>query len=259
MIQPPFEQARSLTEAASVLHGFFGRRCGRSSGDFQGLNASEAGDDDPDLIAENRRLAQVSSGMAGMALASLRQVHGAEVVVLRDPPAPSARPQADAMVTDRPGVALGILTADCCPILFADAEARVIGAAHAGWRGAVAGVVEATVAAMRNLGAAPQRIVAAIGPAISVENYEIGPELAEQLREADPVAERFIVEGKGLRPRFDLPGYVAGQLDALGIGVVERVGGCTYTQFGHYYSHRYATHREEQTGRQISLIGLAVK
>jgi YfiH family protein len=190
-------------------------------------------------------------------LLTLHQVHSANVVAV-DEPWGDARPQADAMVTNRRGVALGILTADCVPVLFADSEAGVIGAAHAGWKGALAGVIGETVVAMERLGARRDGIAAVIGPCISQANYEVGDELRDRFVSADPNYAAFFTEGvRDGHWQFDLEGFVAGQLVAAGVGSIERLSTCTYANEDGFFSFRRATHRgEKDYGRQISAIAL---
>lgn len=243
----PFETSAALS---GLRHGFFGRRGGVSSGDFASLNVSASNADDPAHAQENRRRAVAALG--GGALVTVRQVHSARVANAADA---TADTEADALVTTRPGVLLGILTADCCPILLADAEAGVIGAAHAGWRGAIDGVVGETVAAMLALGARQNAIRAAIGPTISGPNYEVGPDFRADLLARDPRTAPFFTSGPGGKPHFDLPGFVLAQLAASGIAA-ERIGGCTYAEPERYFSHRRATHAAGRAGRQIAVIGL---
>ncbi|VDS05575.1 Laccase domain protein YfiH [Devosia equisanguinis] len=234
-------------------HGFFGRDGGVSLGDFAGNNMSTAVGDDAKAVAANRAGALAALGFAPDVLCLLRQVHSARVETITGPIAPGTI-EADAMVTDRPGLVLGILTADCTPILLADAEAGVVGAAHAGWRGAVDGIAAATVKAMVALGAEPSRITAAIGPTITQPNYEVGEQFRADVLALHPDADRYFVTPPGGKPHFDLPGLVEEQLRAAGIATVERVGGCTYGQPERYFSHRFATHRGTGTGRQIALV-----
>jgi hypothetical protein len=181
------------------------------------------------------------------------------VVTIERPWAPDARPRADAIVTRTPGIAVGVSTADCGPILFADADARVVGAAHAGWRGALTGVLEATVTAMERLGAKRARIAAAAGPMIRQPNYEVGPEFVARFKADDPANERFFAPGpRAGHARFDLAGYIAARLAAAGIGRVEDIGRCTYADDGTFFSYRRSVHRQEADyGRHINAIALA--
>ena len=238
-----------------VPHGFLGRRGGVSEGVIAGLNVGWGSGDDRSAIAENRRRA-VEAVLPEARLVTLHQVHSADAIEAGDWPDDN-RPPADALVTDRPGVLLGILTADCAPVLLADREAGVVGAAHAGWRGAVAGVCESVVAAMEGLGARRDRIVAAIGPAIAARSYEIDPAFAERLSAEDPANERFFTDGPAGRPHFDLEAFVAARLATAGVRKVEALGLDTYSAPERFYSYRRATHRSEPDyGRQISLIGM---
>ncbi len=239
-----------------VAHGFLGRRGGVSQGLVAGLNVGWGSGDDPAAIAENRRLA-VAAILPGARLVTVHQVHSNRVVEAGDWPEDD-RPQADALVTDRPGVLLGILTADCAPVLLADREAGVIGAAHAGWRGALLGVGEAIVEAMERLGARRTRIAAAIGPCIAVRHYEVGEEFKAMLTGYVPGNARFFTDGPAGKPHFDLEAYVAARLAAAGVRTVEALGLDTYANPDRFYSYRRSTHAGEPTyGRQISLIGLA--
>ncbi len=256
MIHPPYEQAETLTRLPGIRHGFFGRRSGNSGGDAT-LNTSDAFDDDADRVAHNRRLALTAIGAGPLPLAGLKQVHSADVVTLGTTPDPAARPEADGVVTAIRGSALGILTADCTPVLFADAEAGVIGACHAGWRGAVGGIVGNTLAAMQALGATPARINAAIGPTISGPNYEVGPDFTEQLLAVDADAAPFVFTPEGAdRAHFDLPGYVLHLIERAGISRATQAGGCTFAQPARYFSHRYSSRTGAPAGRQIAIIAV---
>jgi YfiH family protein len=238
-----------------VPHGFLGRSGGVSEGLVAGLNVGWGSGDNRSAIAENRRRA-VEAVFAGARLVTVHQIHSNYVVEAGEWPDDN-RPHADALVTDKPGVLLGILTADCAPVLFADAEAGVIGAAHSGWRGAVVGVNEATVAAMETLGARRERIAAAIGPAIAQRSYEVDQAFKALLVSYYGDNERFFSEGPAGRPHFDLEGYIVSRLAAAGIRKVEALGLDTYAEPDRFYSYRRATHRREPDyGRQISLIGL---
>jgi polyphenol oxidase len=236
-------------------HGFLGRLGGVSQGLVAGLNVGWGSGDDREAIAENRRRA-VAAVLPGARLVTVHQVHSPEVVEAGDWPE-DERPRADALVTDRPGVLLGILTADCAPVLLADREAGVVGAAHAGWRGALLGVGEATVAAMERLGARRERISAAVGPCIAGRSYEVDRDFQQLLTGYVPDNRRFFSEGPAGKPHFDLAAYVAARLGAAGIGRVETLGLDTYSAPDRFYSYRRATHQGEPNyGRQISLIGL---
>lgn len=246
--------ARSILLDA-VPHGFCGRRGGVSEGAMASLNCGWGSGDDLSLIVENRRRA-ADAVMAGARIISPHQVHSATVLEAGDWP-DDDRPHADALVTDRPGVLLGILTAECAPVLLADAEAGVVGAAHAGWKGALAGVTDATLDAMEKLGANRSRIAAAVGPTIARASYEVDLAFAERFAEADPDNERFFTDGPRGRPHFDLSAYLLHRLAAAGVRQVEALGLDTYALANSYYSYRRATQQGEPSyGRQISLIGL---
>jgi YfiH family protein len=200
----------------------------------------------------------VEAVLPGAQLVTVHQVHSAEAVIVTEPFADDARPPVDAIVTDRPGLLLGILTADCAPVLLADAEAGVVGAAHAGWKGALNGVTDATLAAMEKLGARRDRIAAAIGPCIARASYEVDEAFVRRFEEADPTNERFFFAGRPGHQQFDLEAYVAARLAAAGLGRVETLGLDTYADDRAFFSFRRATHRREADyGREISLIGLA--
>ncbi|WP_238368010.1 peptidoglycan editing factor PgeF [Mesobacterium pallidum] len=241
---------------APMRHGFFTRRGGASSGIFEGLNCGPGSSDQAEVVSINR--ARVASAMevAPAALVTVHQVHSAKVVTLDAAPG-GDRPKADAMVTDTPGLVLAILTADCQPVLFADAEAGVIGAAHAGWRGALSGVLENTVDAMEALGADRARITAVIGPTISQRAYEVGPEFLDDFLVEDPQNVRFFANGDGDRLHFDLPAFGLHRLRKAGVGGASWTRHCTYHDPERFYSYRRATHRKEADyGRLISTIRL---
>lgn len=238
-----------------VAHGFLGRRGGVSTGVCAGLNVGTGSGDDPAAIEENRRRA-VAAVLPDARLVTVYQVHSADCAVAQ-PWALTDRSKADAIVTDRPGLLLGILTADCAPVLLADEKAGVVGAAHAGWKGALAGVADSTVIAMERLGARRERIAAAIGPCIARASYEVDDAFARRFEDADPENERFFAAGRPGHHRFDLEAYVAARLAAAGIGRVDALGLDTYADESRFYSFRRATHRgEPDYGRQISLIGV---
>jgi YfiH family protein len=238
-------------------HGFFGRRGGVSTGELAGLNVGYGSNDPRESIDENRRLA-IGVILPRSELATVHQIHSAEVVYADRPWPRGDRPRADAMVTDRAMLLLGILTADCAPVLFADPRAGVIGAAHAGWRGALAGVTDSTIAAMERLGARRERIHAAVGPCIGRKSYEVDDSFRARFLESDRENDRFFTNGPGEKPRFDLEAYVIHRLIAAGIGEVEGVHLDTYADADRFYSYRRATHRgESDYGRQLSAIGLA--
>ena len=239
-----------------IVHGFFGREGGRSIGDLASNNMSISQGDNPDLVVSNRSSAAYAMGEHGIKdLVVFRQVHSTTVVTLTE--RPQGVIEADAMVTNRPDLLLGILTADCSPVLLADPDAGIVGAAHAGWKGAAGGILYATVRAMVALGADPKHIRAAIGPTISGANYEVGPETAAQITALDQAASGHISvpDGKS-REHFDIPGLLQEQLFGAGVGLVGDLGLCTYALPERYYSHRWATHHGKTTGRQISIVGL---
>jgi YfiH family protein len=239
-----------------VAHGFLGRRGGVSGGLCGGLNVGLGSGDDRDSIRENRRRA-VAAVAPGSKLVTLHQVHSAEALYVTAPFADDARPKADAMVTDRPGLVLGILTADCAPILLADREMGIMAAAHAGWKGALGGVVEATVAGMERRGASRARIAAAVGPCIARRSYEVDESFLRRFAEADPEHERFFALGREGHYQFDLEGFVLSRLAEAGLTRIEALGEDTYSQPERFFSYRRATHRgEPDYGRQISLIAL---
>ena len=252
MSAPPPIRARVL---AGVSHGFLTREGGVSTGAVASLNGGLGSGDDPAAVAENRRRA-AGAVMPGSPMVGPYQVHSATCLIVTEPWSDDARPEADALVTDRPGLLLSVLTADCAPVLLADLEAGVVGAAHAGWRGAIAGVTDATVAAMLKLGAKVERIAAAIGPTIAQKHYEVGHAFVEPFLIEDSDNARFFADGPSGRPHFDLEAYVAARLAAAGLRKVEAMGLDTYGDEQRFYSFRRATHRGEPAyGRLISIIG----
>jgi polyphenol oxidase len=252
-------RANSLTALPGIRHGFFTREGGVSTGIYASLNGGVGSNDAADKVAENRARMAAALGVAPDRFLTPYQIHSPDVVVADAPWTPEARPRADAVVTVTPGLAIGVSTADCGPVLFADAEAKVIGAAHAGWRGALGGVTDATIAAMEQLGADRARIVAVLGPMIRQPNYEVGADLVERFAAADPANARFFAAGT--RPghaQFDLPGYIAARLARVGIARIEDTGLCTYADPDRFYSFRRTTHRgEPDYGRHINAIALA--
>lgn len=242
---------------AGVPHGFLGRRGGVSTGEAAGLNVGLGSGDDPAAIAENRRRA-AAAVLPGASLTTVYQIHSPDCAVVGEAWGDADRPQADALVTARRGVLLGILTADCAPVLLADRAAGVIGAAHAGWKGALGGVVANTVAAMTALGADPGRIAAAIGPCIAQGSYEVDEAFRLRFTAGDAGNARFFAPGRQGHAQFDLAGYVAARLAEAGITRIEPLGLDTYGAPDRFFSFRRATHRGEATyGREIALIGLA--
>ncbi len=241
---------------APFAHGFFTRLGGASSGVFAGLNCGPGSSDQAACVAINRARAAEALGLPAKALVTLHQIHSADVLEVNGPiEAPS--PKADALVTATPGLALGVLTADCQPVLFADPEAQVIGAAHAGWKGTLDGVLEATLAAMERLGARRDRIAAVIGPTISQRAYEVGPEFLDRFLADDPDNARFFAGGAGDRVQFDLPGYSLQRLRSAGIAHAEWTRHCTYSDPVHFFSYRRSLHESEADyGRLLSAIRL---
>lgn len=252
--------AESVTlDGLAVPHGFFTRRGGVSRGPFTSLNCSLSSPDDRDSVLQNRALVAQALDAHPDRLVGLKQVHGDRVVTVTEPWAVGEGASADAMVTSRTGIALGIITADCAPVLFADAQAGVVGAAHAGWRGAVLGVLEATLDAMAALGARRELVTAAIGPCIAQASYEVGPDLRDAVLARDPADADFF--GEGQRPgrwQFDLAGYCASRLRAAGAGHVVITGIDTLRDEDRFFSHRRRTLTNAgPIGHQISTIMLA--
>ncbi|WP_157083090.1 peptidoglycan editing factor PgeF [Novosphingobium lentum] len=241
---------------AGTAHGFLGRRGGVSDGLHAGLNVGLGSDDGRDAVLQNRRRA-ADAVLAGAPLVTVHQIHSPDVVTVSEPWGDDARPRADALVTRQRSVLLGILTADCAPVLLADREAGVIGAAHAGWRGALGGVTDATVTAMVALGASVANIAAVVGPCIAQASYEVDAAFEANFVAADTYNAQFFKLGRAGHAWFDLEGYVATRLTAAGVGKVERLGEDTYSQADRFFSFRRATHAgEPDYGRQIALIGL---
>ena len=250
----PFITATAL---AGTRHGFCGRRGGVSTGIFASLNTGLGSSDHPAAVAENRRRA-VAAVAPGMTLVTAYQVHGSTVVIADPTLADADRPHADGIVTDRRDVVLGILAADCAPVLFADVAAGVVGAAHAGWKGALYGVLPATIAAMEALGARRDRIAAAIGPCIGQASYEVTDAYLAPFIALDPVFARFFASGRPGRWQFDLEAFVAKRLAVEGLAHIEALGVDTYASSHDYFSYRRATHTgEHDYGRNLSLIALA--
>ncbi len=239
---------------SDTRHGFFTRRGGASSGIYQGLNCGFGSTDQTEAVTLNRTRVAEAMEVAPDDLATVFQYHSAEVLALTQAPH-GQRPKADAMVTATPGLALGILTADCAPVLFADAEAGVVGAAHAGWKGALGGVLENTLAAMEALGANRGNTVAVIGPCISQAAYEVGPEFMDTFIAHDPEYARFFAGGNEDRVQFDLPLFALHRLREAGIGDAEWTRYCTYSDPDRFYSYRRSVHQKEADyGRLISVI-----
>lgn len=251
------DRAANLDRCDRVAHGFFGRRGGVSTGIFASLNCGPGSGDDRSNVAANRDRA-VQALSPGAALLTPYQIHGSEASIVNSAWAIGEAPRADAMATKRKGLAIGVLTADCAPVLFADANAGVIAAAHAGWKGALAGIIESTVSTMEKLGANRPQISAAIGPCIGQDCYEVGPEFRKRFVEASPEYGRFFLPAaRAGHCRFDLGRFVALRLEEAGIVAVEQISACTYRREGDFFSYRRATHRgEKDYGRQLSAIAL---
>lgn len=247
----------TLSALLGVRHTFFTREGGVSEGIYQSLNGGLGSKDDPVRVAENRsRMAQALDVEPSHFL-TVFQVHSADVAVATQPWDAASRPRADAMVTNAPGVALGVTTADCGPILFADPHARVIGAAHAGWKGALGGVLETTITAMEKLGAKPDKIIAVIGPLIRQQSYEVGAEFVVRFKEAGAANARFFIPSSHAgHAMFDLAGYIRARLERSGIAAIDDVGLCTYSD-PRFFSYRRSVHRAEPDyGRNIHAIVL---
>jgi len=253
MLQPI--EASSLARLPGIRHGFFTRVGGVSEGLYASLNCGPGSADDPARVAENRARVARHLGSGGDVV-TVYQIHSADAVVVDAPVAAGARPKADGVVTRTPGLVIGVLTADCTPVLFADPKAKVVAAAHAGWRGAMGGVLEATISAMVGLGARRDRILAAIGPTINQTSYEVGPEFEAAILEGSPDNVRFFNREKpDARAHFDLPAYIEMRLTAASIGEIERQTPCTYQNESLFFSFRRSQHRGEvDYGRQIAAI-----
>lgn len=237
---------------SGTQHGFFTRIGGASSGVFDGLNCGFGSSDQAEIVALNRARVAEHMGLEAEALLTVHQTHSATALTVDGP---GTRPEADAMVTREPGLGLAILTADCQPVLFADREAGVIGAAHAGWRGALSGILEATLEAMEALGADRSRVTAAIGPSISQSAYEVGAEFLDTFLADDPDNARFFANGADDKYQFDLPGYGLARLRRAGVGTAAWTGHCTYRDAAQFYSYRRSCHQNEADyGRLISVI-----
>ena len=235
-----------------IAHGFFTREGGVSEGIYAGLNAGQGSKDSGEAVEQNR--ARVARNLGANALVTAWQVHSADTVVVEGPLS-GVPARADGLVTRHPGIAIAVLTADCTPVLFADREAGVVGAAHAGWKGALGGILESVLSAMEGLGADRGRTVAAVGPVISQRAYEVGPEFVERFVDDDPETGRFFAGGTGDRAMFDLPGYCLWRLRGAGVGAAGWTGHCTYSDERRFYSYRRACHRgETDYGRLVSAI-----
>jgi len=250
-------QAPSLAALPRVRHAFFTRDGGVSEGIYASLNGGLGSRDAPDKVHENRSRMAAALGVAPARFLTCHQIHSPSVVVAETPWAREATPEADAIVTREPGLAIGVLTADCGPVLFADGEAGVVGAAHSGWKGALGGVLEATIAAMEKLGAERSRVRAALGPLIRQENYEVGPEFVARFTAADPVNEKYFAPSqKAAHAMFDLPSYIAARLSRAGVALQDLTL-CTYADPARFFSYRRTTHRAEPDyGRHVNAIVL---
>jgi purine-nucleoside/S-methyl-5'-thioadenosine phosphorylase / adenosine deaminase len=252
-------QSDALAALLHVRHAFFTREGGVSEGVYASLNGGQGSADDPARVAENRRRMAAALRAADDQLVTCYQIHSAEAVIATAPWTRAHAPRADAIVTAVPGLAVGVSIADCGPVLFADTEARVVGAAHAGWKGALTGILEATVARMEELGAERARIVAAIGPLIRQSSYEVGPEFVRRFREADAMNIRYFAPGdRSGHAMFDLPGYIRMRLAALGVAAIDDLCCDTYAEENYFFSYRRAVHRHEPDyGRLIAAIAIA--
>jgi YfiH family protein len=254
-------QAASLAALTDIRHGFFTRTGGVSEGIYTSLNGGVGSRDAPDRVAENRARMAAALAVRPERLLTAYQTHSANVVTADVPWSSDARPRADAIVTRTRGLAIGVTTADCGPVLFADAQAGVVGAAHAGWRGAFHGVLEATIAALERCGAERGRIVVALGPMIRQPNYEVGPEFVARFAAADTANARFFTPAaRADHALFDLAGYIAARLRGCGIERIEDIGRCTYGEPAEFFSYRASTHRgEPDYGRHVNGIALSAQ
>ncbi len=256
--QPQPLTAAPLAALDGIRHAFFTRQGGVSGGLYGSLNTGLGSSDDRDRVLENRARAAAWLGVAADRLVTPYQIHSADAVIVGDVWQPGKGPKADAVVTDRPGIAIGVGTADCGPVLFADPKARIIAAAHAGWQGALSGIVDATLDAMESLGADRATITAVLGPTISGAAYEVGAEFVARFVAADPDNDRFFAPApRDGHAMFDLPAYILARLTAAGIGQAHDLGHCTYADEARCFSYRRATHRREADyGRLLSAIAL---
>ena len=252
-------QASSLATLPGIRHAFFTRSGGVSQGVYSSLNGGVGSQDAPEKVTENRARMAAALGVNAERLLTAFQIHSSDVVVAKEPWTRDSRPRADAIVTQVPRLAIGVSTADCGPLLFADSKAGVIGAAHAGWRGALSGVIEATVASMERLGARRARIAAALGPTIRQSNYEVGLEFVERFRAADPANMRYFqTSQREEHAMFDLCGYIAQRVGQAGVTQYEDLGLCTYEEPERFYSYRRSTHHAEPDyGRHVNAIALS--
>ncbi len=255
---PPYIEAPALKRfSLHMRHGFFGRAGGASSGIYRSLNCGYGSGDDMAKVRENRRRVCLALGAAPDRLVTLHQVHSARAVVIAEPFASGQIPEADALVTNTPGLILGALTADCAPVLLCDPHAAVIGSVHAGWKGAVAGVIESAVEAMVSLGADPGKMIAAVGPCLSQGSFEVGPDLVDKVLDVSPWAEMLFEPGIGDRRQFDLKRYALGKLSRLGVAQADALADDTLGDPDGYFSNRWAVrNKEPDYGRNISAIML---
>jgi len=253
----PVKLAPVFDGLQGISHGFFGRRGGVSRGKYASLNTGCGSDDNPEHVAENRRRVAQAIGTTPENLLSNYQIHSTKVVVIDKLWQSTEQPKADGIVTKTPGLAISALSADCAPVLFADVKAGVIGAAHAGWRGALAGVTDETIKAMAALGAQRENIVAAIGPCIGPEHFEVGPEFVSEFVSDNLANAELFKQGKGDRSYFDIKAYLVRKLLAAGVGQATALPACTYATPNTYFSYRYNCHNNiEDYGRNISAIML---
>ena len=253
----PFEQLQNLANQSGIKHGFFGRRGGCSAPPFDSLNVSRLTGDDPQNVTRNRQIVANSLDLPENRLAILHQVHSSKVINVKHDFDFDNPLKADAMVSNTPGIGLGVLMADCTPILFYDPKNSVIGAAHAGWQGAARGIIANTIEAMKNLGSDPANIIAGIGPTIWQENYEVGEQFTFDMIAKHPQAERFFtIPQNKTKNHFDLPGFVRSEITKAGVEQISQIAKCTYANPQKYFSHRFATHNHTETGRQIAIIAL---
>jgi hypothetical protein len=247
-------------EHPGLVHAFFTREGGVSTGIYASLNGGLGSSDDRENVLQNRRRMAAALGVADTHLVNVHQVHSPDVVIVDGPWPVDERPRADGMASRMPGVALAISTADCGPLLFVDPQAKVIGACHAGWRGALEGVIDRTVDAMESLGGRRKRITAVLGPTIGRHAYEVGPEFVARFMEADAGNAAFFTEtAPGKHAFFDLPRYIGHRVDETGVGAFADLGLCTYSDEERFFSYRRTTHRKEPDyGRLISAIALTV-
>ncbi len=256
--RPPFEEVPALKRfSMHVRHGFFGRRGGVSTGVYKSLNCGPGSGDEPEKVLENRRRVCLALCADPENLAAPRQIHSAKAVIADKAFAPNERPECDALVTKRPGLMLGVLAADCAPIVLCDPHNGVIAAIHAGWRGAVGGVIEAAVEAMAEIGGDPSKMAAGVGPCLSQSSFEVGPDLCDAVLNATPWAETLFIPGEGDRQFFDLKRYCLGRLARLGVAHTDALDDDTLTQPEEYFSHRHSVKTgERDCGRNMTGIML---